>query len=338
MTHVVVDAMGGDNAPQAIVEGAIKAAEELGVKITLVGKEDLITPYLTSYNGDKIEVLNAEDVISNNDDPAMAVRRKKDSSIVVGMNLVAAGKGDAFVSAGSTGAVVSGATLIVKRIDGVRRVAIGSVFPTPLKPTLVLDCGANADCTPEFLQQFAIMGNEYMKSVYGIEKPTVGLLNNGAEEHKGSNLYKETHQLLKTMNINFIGNIEARDVFECKADVVVADGFAGNIFLKTTEGTAGFFSKKMKNLFMKNVKTKICALLLKKGIKEFKSSFDYTEHGGAPVLGSKKVVIKAHGSSNAKAFYNAIRQAKHFYENGVIESINNNLQKPLDEKQYNSIL
>ena len=331
MTRIVVDAMGGDNAPKAVVEGCIKAVNELDVKVILVGKEDLIKEQLADYNGDKISIVNAEDVISNDDDPAKAVRRKKESSVVVGMNLIADGQGDAFVSAGSTGAVVSGATLIIKRINGVRRVAIGSVFPTPLKPTLVLDCGANSDCTPEFLQQFAIMGDAYMKAVYGIENPTVGLLNNGAEEHKGSNLYKETYQLLKTMDINFIGNIEARDVFDCKADVVVADGFAGNIFLKTTEGNAGFFSKKMKSLFMKNIVTKICAVFLKNGIKDFKASFDYTEHGGAPILGSKKVVIKAHGSSNAKAFYNAIRQAKQFYENGVIEAINNKLQKPLDE-------
>ncbi len=331
MTRIVVDAMGGDNAPNAVVEGCIKAVNELDVKVILVGKEDLIKEQLADYNGDKISIVNAEDVISNDDDPAKAVRRKKESSVVVGMNLIADGQGDAFVSAGSTGAVVSGATLIIKRINGVRRVAIGSVFPTPLKPTLVLDCGANSDCTPEFLQQFAIMGDAYMKAVYGIANPTVGLLNNGAEEHKGSNLYKETYQLLKTMDINFIGNIEARDVFDCKADVVVADGFAGNIFLKTTEGTAGFFSKKMKSLFMKNIVTKMCAVFLKNGIKEFKASFDYTEHGGAPILGSKKVVIKAHGSSNAKAFYNAIRQAKQFYENGVIEAINNKLQKPLDE-------
>lgn len=331
MTHIVVDAMGGDNAPKAIVEGCVKAVSELDVKITLVGKEDLIKECLGDYDCNKINVVNASEIITNDDDPAKAIRRKNNSSIVVAMRLLEDGIGDAFVSAGSTGAVVSGATLIVKRIKGVRRVAIGTVFPTPKKPTLLLDCGANADCTSEFLQQFAIMGNAYMQAVYNIERPAVALLNNGAEEHKGSLVYKETHQLLKTMDLNFIGNIEGRDVFDSKADVVVADGFAGNIFLKTTEGTASFFSKKLKGLFMKNILTKMCALILKKGIKEFKSSFDYTEHGGAPILGCQKVVIKAHGSSNAKAFYNAIRQAKHFYENGVIEAINNNLQKPLDE-------
>lgn len=331
MTRIVVDAMGGDNAPQAVVDGCVKAVADFDIKITLVGREELIKECLGDYTGDKIDIVNATDIITNDDDPAKAVRRKKDSSIVVAMRLLDEGKGDAFVSAGSTGAVVSGATLIVKRIKGVRRVAIGTVFPTPGKPTLMLDCGANADCTSEFLQQFAIMGNAYMQSVYGIEKPTVALLNNGAEEHKGSIVYKETHQLLKTMDINFIGNIEGRDVFESKADVVVADGFAGNVFLKTTEGTASFFSKKLKGMLTKNIFTKLCALMLKSGIREFKASFDYTEHGGAPILGAQKVVIKAHGSSNAKAFYNAIRQAKHFYENGVIEAINNNLQKPLDE-------
>jgi len=331
MTRIIVDAMGGDNAPKAIVDGCVKAVEDFDIKITLVGNEELINACLGEYDKGKINVVNATDIITNDDDPAKAIRRKKDSSIVVAMNLLADGQGDAFVSAGSTGAVVSGATLIVKRINGVRRVAIGTVFPTPNKPTLVLDCGANADCTSEFLQQFAIMGNAYMKAVYGIDNPTVGLLNNGAEEHKGSIMYKETHQLLKDMDIKFIGNVEARDVFDSVADVVVADGFAGNILLKATEGTASFFSKKLKEMFMGSIFTKLCALVLKKGIKKMKASFDYTEHGGAPILGSQKVVIKAHGSSNAKAFYNAVRQAKHFYENGVIESINNNLKKPLDE-------
>ena len=331
MTRIIVDAMGGDNAPKAIVDGCLKAVADFDIKITLVGKEELINPCLGEYSGDRIDVVNATDIITNDDDPARAVRRKKESSIVVAMNMLAEGKGDAFVSAGSTGAVVSGATLIVKRIKGVRRVAIGTVFPTPNKPTLVLDCGANADCTSEFLQQFAIMGNAYMQAVYGIDNPTVGLLNNGAEEHKGSTMYKETYQLLKDMDINFIGNVEGRDIFSSVADVVVSDGFAGNILLKTTEGTASFFSKKLKEMFTESFVTKLCALILEKGIKKMKSSSDYTEHGGAPILGAQKVVIKAHGSSNEKAFYNAVRQAKHFYENGVIEAINNNLQKPLDE-------
>lgn len=331
MINIVVDAMGGDNAPLSIVEGCVKAVKDFDIKITLVGDESVVRPCLGDYSGDRIEIVHAPDVISCDDDPAKSIRYKKDSSIVVGMNLVAEGKGDAFVSAGSSGAVVSGATLIIKRIHGIRRVAIGTVFPSANKPTLVMDCGANADCTPEFLQQFAIMGNAYMNSVYGVEEPVVALLNNGAEEHKGSLLYKETHQLLKETPVNFYGNIEARDILKGIADVVVVDGFAGNVLLKTTEGTASYFSKLLKDMLSKNIVSKLAALVLMSGIKNMKKAFDYTEHGGAPILGSKNVVIKAHGSSNAKAFYNAIRQAKLFVENKVIDSINNNLQKPLDE-------
>ena len=331
MINIVVDAMGGDNAPQAVVEGCVAAAEKLGVKITLVGIENDIRAALGSYSGGKIDIVNASEVISCDDDPVKSIRSKKDSSIVVGMRLVADGKADAFVSAGSTGAVVSGATLIIKRIDGIRRVAIGTVIPSENKPSIMLDCGANADCTPEFLQQFAVMGDAYMKAVFGIENPTVALLNNGAEEHKGSTLYKEAHGLLKSMPINFIGNVEARYILSGVADVVVADGFSGNVFLKTVEGTASLFSKKLKSALTKNIFTKISALTLMGGISEMKKSFDYTEHGGAPILGAKSVVIKAHGSSNAKAFYNAVRQAKLFAENNVVKLIADNLQKPLDE-------
>lgn len=331
MKNIVVDAMGGDFAPAAVVEGCIKAVTDFDVKVTLVGDETAIRACMGDYDGDKIDIVHTTDVISNDDDPAKSIRYKKDSSMVVGMKLVADDNGDAFVSAGSTGAVVSGATLIIKRIPGIRRCALGTVFPSANKPTLVMDCGANADCTPEFLQQFAIMGSAYMQSVFAIDNPTVALLNNGAEEHKGSTLYKESHQLLKETPVNFVGNLEARDILSGKYDVVVADGFAGNVLLKTVEGTASYFSKLLKNMLTANIASKIAALILMKGIKAFKKAFDYTEHGGAPILGSRKVVIKAHGSSNAKAFYNAIRQAKLFAENGVIDTINNNLQKPLDE-------
>ena len=331
MINIIVDAMGGDNAPGAVVSGAIRAVEDFDIRVTLVGKEEMIKECLGDYNGDKISVVNANDVISCDDDPAKSIMKKKDSSIVVGMNMLANGEGDAFVSAGSSGAVVSGATLIVKRIKGIRRFAFGTILPTENKPTLMLDCGANSDSTPEFLEQFAVMGSVYMKSVCGIENPTVSLLNNGAEESKGSELYKEAHKLLKNCGVNFTGNIEAREILFGKSDVVVADGFAGNVFIKTVEGTASFFGKKIKNMFKKNFVTKLCALFLMSGVKEMKKSFDYTEHGGAPILGAKSVVIKAHGSSNAKAFYSAIRQAKQFYESKVIETINNNLQKPLDE-------
>lgn len=332
MVNIVVDAMGGDNAPSAVVKGCIDAAEKFDVKLTLVGDEEKISACLGSYSNDKISVVNATEVIDCDDDPVKSIRSKKDSSIVVGMRLVADKKADAFVSAGSTGAVVSGATLIIKRIPGVRRVAIGTVIPSENKPTLLLDCGANADSTSEYLGQFATMGTAYMKAVMGVSNPTVALLNNGAEEHKGSALYKESHSLLKKMSsINFIGNIEARYVLTGAADVVVADGFSGNVFLKAVEGTASMFSKKLKGALTKNIFTKLCALGLMGGISDMKKSFDYTEHGGAPVLGAKNVVIKAHGSSNAKAFCNAILQAKRFTENNVVDLIADNLQKPLDE-------
>lgn len=331
MINIVVDAMGGDNSPSAVVEGCVRAVKDFDINITLVGDEDSIKACLADYNGGRISVVHTTEVITCDDDPAKSIKYKSDSSIVVGMKMLADGKGDAFVSAGSSGAVVSGATLIVKRIKGIRRVAIGTVFPSEKKPTMVMDCGANADCTPEFLRQFAVMGSAYMESVMGVENPAVALLNNGAEEHKGSQLYKESHQLLKDTPVNFIGNIEARDVLSGAADVVVADGFAGNVLLKSTEGAASYFSKLLKETLTENVVSKLAALILMKGIKKIKKSFDYTEYGGAPILGSRKVVIKAHGSSNAKAFYNAIRQAKLFVENNVIETINNNLQKPLDE-------
>ena len=196
---------------------------------------------------------------------------------------------------------------------------------------MLLDCGANADCTPEFLEQFAIMGSAYMQSAFGIERPTVSLLNNGAEETKGSALYKESHQVIKNSPVNFIGNIEARDVLAGKSDVVVADGFSGNVLIKTIEGTTAFLIGMMKDMFKKNIITKLCAVFMMKPMKAMKASLDYTEYGGAPILGAKSVVIKAHGSSNAKAFYNAIRQAKMFAESDMIESITNNLEKPLDE-------
>lgn len=321
---IVVDAMGGDNAPREIVKGAVTAVKKLGVEVVLVGDKPQIEQCLEGYtNG--IEIVHTTEVIDCDDDPALSIRRKKDSSIVVGMKLVAEGKGDAFVSAGSTGAVVSGATLIVKRIKGIRRVALGSVLPSSPKPALLMDCGANADCTSEFLSQFAIMGNAYAKGVMGINNPEIALLNNGAEEAKGSTLSKESYQVLKEMNLNFTGNIECKDILFGKADVIVTDGFTGNAVIKSIEGTAKYMSGLMKAMLMKNIITKLCAVLLKDGIRNFKAALNADEHGGAPILGASKVVIKAHGSSNAKAMYNAIRQAKLACENGVVELIEKNI-------------
>ena len=321
---IAIDAMGGDNAPKAIVEGSIEAVKKLGVDVILFGDKQQIEKCLNGFTKG-IEIVHTTEVIDCNDDPALSVRRKKDSSIVVGMKAVAEGKADAFVSAGSTGAVISGATLIVKRIKGIRRVALGTVLPTEKNPALALDCGANADCTPEFLAQFAIMGSAYAKGVMGIKSPKIALFNNGVEENKGCNLTKEAYQLLSQMNINFYGNIEAKDIFSGDADVIVFDGFTGNAALKTVEGTAKYMGGLMKNMFKKNIFTKLCAIILKSGIKDFKSKLNADEEGGAPVLGAEKVVIKAHGSSNSYAFYNAIRQAKKFAENDVINIIKENI-------------
>jgi len=325
MLNIVVDAMGGDKSPDEIVKGAVLAADKFNINVILVGDENLVREKLKGYKGDKIKIVNTTEIIDCNEDSVKALRTKKDSSIVVGMRMVADGKADAFVSAGSSGAIVAGSSLIVKRIDGVRRNALGIVLPSNNKPTLLLDCGANADSLPEFLKQFAIMGTAYMKGEFNIENPTVALLNNGAEEHKGSNLYKEAHQLLKESQVNFIGNIEARYVLNGVADVVVADGFAGNVFLKTVEGMAKHFGGLIKKVFKKNILTMIGALTMLDGIKDMKKSFDYSEYGGAPILGCKNVVIKAHGSSDAKAIYNAIRQAKECVENNVVKMIEDNL-------------
>lgn len=323
---IVVDAMGGDHAPEAVVKGCLQAAEDLHVEIVLVGDEAQIRP-LVPEQTHGITIVHASEVISCDDDPAESIRTKKDSSIVKGMRLVAEDAGDAFVSAGSSGAVISGATLLVKRIPGIRRVALATVLPSAHKPTLLLDCGANADCTTEFMEQFALMGSLYARSVMHVENPEVALLNNGAEEGKGSELYRQSYQLLKALPIRFIGNIEARHVLQGKADVVVADGFAGNVFLKCVEGTAIYLSGLLKAMFMRNAVSKLCAALLSGGLRDFKRRFDYTEYGGAPVLGARKVVIKAHGSSNAKAVYHAIRQAKQFVEADFVGAIRKNLEK-----------
>jgi len=229
------------------------------------------------------------------------------------------------VSAGSSGALVSGATLVVKRIKGIRRVAMAPLIPTNGKPTLLIDGGANADCTPEFLEQFAIMGSAYAKAVLGVEHPKVGLLNNGLEETKGNELVRESYNLISLLPINFVGNVEARDIPQGIVDVLVADGFSGNIFLKTMEGTAIYFSKNLKIILTRSILTKFCALLLSNGISALRKKFDYNEYGGAPILGANGVVIKAHGSSNSLAFFNAIRQAKKFTETNVIDAIKNSI-------------
>lgn len=326
---IIVDAMGGDHAPQAIVQGALDAHKVHGVEILLVGRAAEILKAVEA-SGEKtlpagVEIRDASEVVEICDDPATAFKKKKDSSLTVGMNLLKAGEGDAFVSAGSTGALLAGATLLVKRIRGIRRAAMGPLIPTAGGRAVLCDCGANADCTPEYLLQFAYLGSYYVKKVCGVENPRVGLLNIGAEESKGDSLRHETYALLKQAGeagrINFIGNIEANAVMMGEADVVVADGFSGNIMLKSLEGTAKFLLKELKKMFLSSTKTKLAAALVKSDINGLKSLLDPSEVGGTVFLGISKPVIKAHGSSDARAICNAILRAKEYAESGLIADI-----------------
>lgn len=327
--RIAVDAMGGDNAPEVTVKGSIDAVKEFGVNIVLVGNKELIEKEMKKYNysGNNIEIIHTDEVISYDDEPVKAIRRKKNSSMVVALEMVKNKEADAVISAGSTGALLTGGLFIVKRIKGIERGALASVYPTKRGISLLLDAGANTDSRAKYIQQFAVMGSVYCNKVLGVENPKVGLINIGTEEGKGNTLTKEAFEVLKETDINFYGNLEARDIPEGYADVMVADGFIGNIVLKLTEGLALSIFSMLKKEFMKSLKTKIGALMLKSGLKEFKKRLDYSEYGGAPLLGVKGAVIKAHGSSNANAIKNAIRQAKVFVENNVIEKIEKDIEK-----------
>ncbi len=327
--NIIIDAMGGDNAPEEIVKGCIMAAADFDETITLVGKEDIISALLKKHNyaGEKIKIVNATEIISGDDEPTMAIRQKKDSSLRVGLNMLHRGEGDVLVSAGNTGALISGATLIVKRIKGVRRVALAPMMPADNGCFLLVDGGANAECTPAFLKQFAIMGSIYMEKIMKISSPKIGLVNIGSEEEKGTPVVNETHKLLKEIPINYVGYIEGREIPQGEVDVVVCDGFTGNVILKFMEGMGIVIKSYLKKLFFKNIVSKLAALLVKSGIKELGKTMDYTEYGGAPILGSSKPVIKAHGSSNAKAFYHAIRQAVDMVNNNLVETIADNISK-----------
>ena len=309
---IILDAMGGDNAPAEILKGAAAAtAAWPDVEILAVGDAEKIAACVkeNAIEMKNIEIVNATEVIEMCDEPAKAVRAKKDSSMVVGLRMLAEGRGDAFVSAGSTGALHVGASLIVRTVKGVKRPALATVIPGKT-PFLLLDCGANVECRAAMLEAFGVMGSVYMNKVMGLEQPRVALVNNGAEESKGTPTYVEAHQLLKNNKaIHFVGNIEPRDIPAGHADVVVADGFTGNVILKLTEGLAKFFGAKLKGLFKSGVKGALAYLLLKGGVADFKKGMDADEYGGAPFLGAAKPVIKAHGSSNARAIHQAIRQA-----------------------------
>lgn len=331
---IVVDAFGGDNAPLAVMQGSELAVKEYGVDILLCGDESKIRE-CSEKNGISLsgmEILHTPDILTMHDDPGEVIKSKKDSSMAVALKALADEKGDAFVSAGSTGAIVIGATFIVKRIKGVKRAALTSFAPTDKSNFMLIDIGANSECRPEMLVQFAVMASVFMERVQGVKNPTVGLLNIGAEETKGTPLQLETYQLLKTAPVNFIGNAEARDITSGVADVVVTDGFTGNIALKLIEGVAGTMFGMIKNIFKSGLKGKIVAALIMPGLKGLKKAMDYAEIGGAPLMGIAKPVIKAHGSSNALAIKNAIRQAKAYAENDVIGAISEDLQKLNKEK------
>ena len=315
---IILDAMGGDHAPEAPVLGAIEAAKAFGSRITLVGRGEEILAVLKKHNIDNLpagmEIANAEDVVDMHDDPATVVRKRKNSSMIVGLRMLAEGQGDAFVSAGSTGALLSGATLVVKRVKGIRRAAMGPAMPNKTGgKTVICDCGANAECTPEFLLQFGVVGSLFAKKSLGVADPKVGLLNIGTEDSKGTPLQKEAYALLQKAHeqglINFVGNVESRDVPLGAVDVVVCDGFSGNVLLKSIEGTAMFMGSLMSKMFKKNIFSKLAALLVMKDLKAFKKLLDYREIGGTQFLGIRKPVIKAHGSSDALAFRNAVHQA-----------------------------
>lgn len=315
--------MGGDNAPAELIKGAYAASREFEAEYILVGNEEIIRQSAaeTETPLDGFKIIHAPTVIDMNDDATCVVRTKTDSSMAVGLKLLASGEGDAFVSTGNTGALFTGASLIVRKANGVRRPAIGAMLPMN-PPVLLIDSGANISVTPEYLEQFAIMGSAYMKKIHGVEAPRVGLLNNGTEECKGTELQTETYKLLSVNTyINFVGNIEGDMVMRDTCDVLVADGFSGNILLKTMEGMGKLTLHTLKDLFMTNAETKLAGLLLKKQLDTVKKSFDGTELGGAPMLGISKPVIKAHGSSKSKAFKNAIRQAIAYSDSGLTEDI-----------------
>lgn len=322
--RVIIDGMGGDYAPAEIVKGAVEASKEFNGEILIIGDEEAIKMELAQYEYDEsiIKTVHATEVITNNEAPVMAIRRKKDSSIVKGLNMVKNGEADVFVSAGSTGALLAGGLFILGRIKGIDRPALASVYPMMgLEPGLLLDAGANAECKPQNLRDFAIMGSLYMEKVLGRENPKVGLVNIGAEEEKGSTLTKEAHQLLKELDINFVGNVEARYIPKGACDVIVADGFTGNIVIKMTEGLALTLLKEIKKKFTDGTRAKLGAIMLQNKLGELKAEFDYSEYGGAPILGVKGPIIKIHGSSKAKAVKNAILKCIPYVEENVVKRI-----------------
>jgi len=327
MYKIAIDAMGGDNAPNAIIKGALDAQKEIdGIEVILLGKKDIIQKQMDIHD-EKAEIIDAPQVIHTGDKPLIAIRQKKNSSLVKGLMMIKEGTADAFVSAGSTGAVFAGSLFNVGRIKGVDRPALAAILPTKGGKTILLDIGANADCKEKYLLQFAKMGKAYMKLVEGIESPTVGLINIGTEEEKGNELYRQVNKLMREdASLNFVGNVEPREALNSAADVLVCDGFTGNILLKTLEGMGTYLFQNIKAELMRNVFTKLAAAVLKKGFMNVKSKMDHKEYGGTPLLGVNGCVIKAHGSSDAYSFKRAIVQAVNYLEKDITNVIKDTVE------------
>lgn len=335
---IIVDAFGGDNAPLEILKGSALAVKELGCEILLVGDEAKIKACASENDIDisGMEIRHTEDVILVEENPKSILKEHKNSSMGLGLKLLADGEGDAFVTAGSTGAVVVGSTFLVKRIKGVKRAAIASLMPNDEGMFMMMDCGANLTCSPEVLNSFAIMGKTYMEKVMGVSNPRIALANIGVEENKGTETLVEAYKIMQKADYNFVGNIEVRDIAKGGADVVVAEGFTGNVILKMYEGVAGVLSSNIKAMFKKNPMTMLAALMMKDGLDEFKKKMDYKEFGGAPLMGIEKPVIKSHGSADARTFKNAIKQAIFYAERDVIGEITecvSSKKKKKDEKE-----
>jgi len=333
---VLVDAFGGDNAPHEIIKGCILCLKQYeGLSIGLVGNRELIEQCAKEHDLslDEMQIFDAPDRISMEDEAGEIMKSKKNSSMAVGLQLLAKGEGDAFLSAGNSGALIMGATLIVKRIKGVKRPAFAPVMPSSGGPVLLIDSGANIDVRPDMLQQFGVMGSVYMENVLHIQNPRVALANVGTEDHKGGELQHEAFRLLKNSGLNFIGNMEARDFPAGACDVIVADGFTGNIIIKMYEGVAKELMKKIKEMFMKNAKTKLAALMIKKDIYELKQYFDYNQYGAAPVMGSAKPVLKTHGSAKAETIVTSMRSVIDFINSDVTGKIADRLAKLKEEKE-----
>ena len=336
--NILLDAMGGDNAPDANIKGAINTINQIKAEVTLIGKEEVIRSKVKEFYGKELEeisprlkIRNATETIEMEDQPTVAIKHKKDSSMVVGFKMLKEGEGDVFISAGNSGALLAGATLLVGRIKGIDRPALAGILPAYKSRLVLMDCGANTNCKPINLLQFAQMSTIYLRNTFGIEKPAIGLLNIGTEETKGNELVRESYQLLKEkseeLDINFVGNVEGRDAFSGKIDAIVTDGFTGNVFLKTTEGIGKFVKRSLVESFTENIFTKISYLIAKKPIKTLSKAMDYKSYGGALFLGVKKPVVKAHGSSDEKLFEYTLKQAEKFVENRAVDKMIEEFEK-----------